>query len=309
MVNLLTFDMNLLRVLDALLAEHSTTRAAERLGLSQSAVSAALGRLRHALNDPLFVRQGQRIVPTPFCASLEVPLRQILDDIAATLSAGQAFDPARAKQNFKLSGSDFFAELLMPRLAEHLSRRAPNITVQLVDLVPDNHVARVESLDIDLVLIPTTTFPEWIDHVPVLRSGFVVVARRDHPRLNRAEVAPGEQIPLDLFCDLGHVAFSTEGRLQVMGDAALARVGRSRQVVMTLPFMQSVLSAVARSDLIALTPHQLAHHLSDRMGLEIYTPPVTLPTVELRMAWHRRSTTSPAHRWLRQLVADLLAEL
>lgn len=308
-MNLLSFDLNLLRVLDALLHEQSTVKAGERIGLSQPAVSSALGRLRHALNDPLFVREGQRLVPTEYARSLEFPLRHILEDVEALLAGPESFDPANAEQSFKISGSDFFAEMLMPSLANALSRLAPKIQVQLVDLVPDNYVGTLERHGIDLAFVPKIDFPTWTDHAPAFRSRFVMIARRGHPRLGRAEVREGEIVPIDLFCDLGHVVFSPEGKLKAMGDAALARVGRERRVVMTMPVFGGVTNAVAGSDLVALLPEQLAHKVAPRLGLAIYTPPMPINPVLICMIWHRRNTNHPTHRWLRDLVLELLAPL
>ena len=308
-MNLSTLDLNLLRVLDALLVENSTTRAGQRIGLTQSAVSAALGRLRHALNDPLFVRQGQRLVPTDFARSLETPLRRTLDELQTLLSGPEGFDPARATSSFKLSGSDFYATLLMPKLAELLGRKAPNMTVQLVDLVPDSYVGILENAEIDIALIPKSPFPAWIAHHPMHRSRFVVIARAGHDRLHRAGLRPGDTIPIDLFCDMGHVLFSPEGKRAGMGDAALAATGRKRRVVMTLPVFSGVVNAVAASDLIALLPHQFAEHSAKRFGLEIYLPPMPTPEPELCMVWHERATLNPAHRWLREQVAKILADL
>src|SRR4051812_39302989 len=124
-MNLLTFDLNLLRVLDALLRDQSTVKAARRVRLSQPAVSAALGRLRDTLNDPLFVRQGQRLVPTDYARSLEIPLRRLLGELTELLSGPGTFDPLQAHQSFRIAGSDFFAEMLMPPLAPLLEKSAP----------------------------------------------------------------------------------------------------------------------------------------------------------------------------------------
>ncbi|HLP69345.1 MAG TPA: LysR family transcriptional regulator [Rhizobium sp.] len=308
-MNLSSFDLNLLRVLDALLHEQSTVKAGERIGLSQPAVSSALGRLRHALNDPLFVREGQRLVQTEYARSLEFPLRHILEDVEALLAGPESFDPANAEQSFKISGSDFFAEMLMPPLANALSRLAPKIQVQLVDLVPDNYVGTLERHGIDLAFVPKIDFPTWTDIAPAFRSRFVMIARRGHPRLERAEVREGETVPIDLFCDLGHVVFSPEGKLKAMGDAALARIGRERRVVMTMPVFGGVTNAVAGSDLVTLLPEQLARKVAPRLGLAIYTPPMPINPVQICMIWHRRNTNHPTHRWLRDLVLELLAPL
>jgi len=308
-MNLAWLDLNLLKVLDALLREGSTVRAGERVGLSQPAVSAALGRLRHALDDPLFVRRGAGLEPTDYARALAAPLRDALEGLPALLDAPKHFDPATSTARFRISGSDFFAEMLMPRLADLLSREAPGLKVQLVDLVPDSYVDTLDRYEVDLALIPRADFPDWVVHEPVFLSGFSVIAAAAHPRFAALGVGPGDTVPMDLFCELGHVLFSPEGRLSAMGDAALERVGRGRRVVMTLPVFWGVARAVGTSDRIALLPTQLAHELAPRLGLSVYRPPMPIEPAAICMVWHRRSETSPGHRWLRNLIAGLLAPL
>jgi DNA-binding transcriptional LysR family regulator len=116
-------------------------------------------------------------------------------------------------------------------------------------------------------------------------------------------------IPLDLFCDLGHVLFSPEGNASAMGDAALARVGRKRRVMMTLPVFSGVYRAVAGSDMIALLPRQLAQHVAQSAGIAVYAPPMPIPPAEITMVWHRRHDASPAHLWLRAQISEILAPL
>ena len=308
-MNLRTFDLNLLRVLNALLAEKSTVKAAERVGLSQSAVSAALGRLRGALDDPLLVRQGQRIVPTDFARSLEVPLKLILDDLEKLLLEHVDFDPSGVTQGFKIAASDFFAVMLMPRLADILSRRAPHMQVQLVDLLPESYVGILERTGVDMALVPETDFPQWSEHQRLFQSRFVMIARSRHPRMERSGVHSGAVVPIDLFCDLGHVVFSPEGNLKAMGDAALARMGRTRRVIMTMPVFSGVCIAVAGSDLVALVPEQLATRMAPQLGLDIYLPPMPLNAANICMLWHKRSTGTAAHRWFRNTVAEVLSSL
>lgn len=309
MANLSSFDLNLLRVLNALLQDPSTVRAGERLGLSQPAVSAALGRLRGALGDELFFRSGQRLQPTDYALSLQEPLWVILGDIEALIRDRDAFDPAQSTISFRVSGSDYFAEMLMPRLAEVLQAQAPGMRIHLVDLVPDNHVASLERFDVDIALIPHTTTPDWANTRPMLMSDFQVIARRGHPRLRRAGITPGEVVPLDLFCDLGHVVFSPEGNARAMGDAALARVGRERRVVMTLPVFSGVYRAVAGSDLVALLPGPLARHVAESEGLEVFAPPMPVPEVQLSMVWHRRNEDRQSHVWMRDVIARIVADV
>lgn len=256
-MNISGFDLNLLRVLDALLQEGSTVRAGERVGLSQPAVSSALGRLRQAIGDPLFVRRGQGMEPTEFALKLKRPLSQLLEDIGALLSP-EVFDPKTLRRAFRISGSDFFAEVLMPPLAEALARVAPHVNVSLVDLVPDSYIENLNRHDLDLALLPRMVFPDWVEAKTVLRTGYVSVARKGHARLVEAGIQPEDEIPIDLFCDLGHALFSSEGKPTGIGDMALKQINRKRHVVMTLPGFGAVCRAVAESDLIALIPRPLA---------------------------------------------------
>lgn len=308
-MNIKSLDLNLLKVLDALLREGSVTRAAAAVGLSQPAASAALGRLRHALGDPLFVRQGQRLVATDFAAGLAQPLRAHLEGLEAVLTPPGSFRPDRAELTFRLAGVGFFAEMLMPRLAQVLTERAPFVRAQLVDLVAENYVATLEREGTDIALFPLSQMPDWVDSRPLFHSPFALVAAAGHPRLRRAGVAPDEVVPLDLFCDLGHVLFSVEGRFQSFGDEALARVGRSRRVVMTMNSFPGILRTVADSDLVALVPVQLADRMAGIYGVESYRAPIDLPVPLLGMMWHRRQSAAPGHRWFRELVAEILLPL
>lgn len=313
-MNFTTFDLNLLRVFNAVMREGSTVRAGDRLGLSQPAVSNALARLRHALDDPLFVRQGQRLVPTHFALSLEAPLRQHLEALEVVLAGPPSFDATMSDQSFRLSGADFFSEMMMPSLAGRLRDLAPNMRVQLVDLVPDSYVDSIERYQVDFALLPKADFPEWVAWQPLFWSDFIVIARQDHPRLQGQALptAPGTRhpgLPLELFCAIDQVLFSPEGRFQAMGDAALAKVGANRRVVLTLPSFAGVYRTVAVSDLIALIPRQLAEKVAPDFGLACYAPPFDITPALIVAAWHRRYSASPPHLWMRSLLAELTLPL
>ena len=308
-MNLRAVDLNLLPILEALLTHRSTTVAAQKLGLSQSAVSAALGRLRLALEDPLFVRHGQGIVPTEAARDLELPLKQILTDIQNLMKHRDEFDPSSAQNSFKLSGSDFYSELLMPRLGQRFAIEAPNMRLQMVDLVPDNYVRTLEQAAIDLAILPRAVFPEWIDAEVVHRSSFALIAAQNHPAFRAAGLRPLEVAPLDLVCGLDYALFSPEGKSHGMGDQALARIGRSRRVVITLPVFSAILNVVAQSDLAAFVPEQIALEMGARAGVSVYRLPFAMPEVQLTMVWHRRHSAAQAHKWLRQTIAAELARL
>lgn len=308
-MNIQTLDLNLLRILFALLQERSTVKAGARVGLSQPAVSAALGRLRESLGDPLFIRQGQRIVPTDFAKSLELPLQRMYEDLDALLKRAEAFDPTTSSVSFMISGTDFFADLLMPSLAKILSSHAPHMRIQLTELQDPEGVNDLENVHIDLTLRPKMEFPEWVEYVPVFKSEHVMIAREGHPALAAAGVLPGDVVPLDLFCNLGHMLMSMRGNLRGLGDEALAQVGRERRVVMSTPSFSGVYNAVSKSDLVALIPHQLAESIAPRIGLSIYNLPMKVDPVTICMIWHRRRTASSAHQWLRETVMNIMTPL
>ncbi|WP_171097266.1 LysR family transcriptional regulator [Ruegeria sp. HKCCD7255] len=309
MANLSSFDLNLLRVLNALLIEMSTVKAGERLGLSQPAVSGALKRLRLSLGDELFFRNGQKLEPTAHALSLREPLQEILSRVETLISAKDAFDPATAAHRFRISGSDFFAEMLMPALAEYLTVHAPRISVHLVDLVPDNRVNAFADIEVDFALLPETPLPDWAEAQEMFASSFSVIARKDHPKAVERGLVHGDTLPLDLFCELGHVLFSTTGTPDGLGDEALARVGRRRNVVMTLPVFSGVYRAVAGSDLIALLPSALAHRVAESAGLNVFAPPISVDPARLSLVWHRRVSDSAPHQWLRERIAEILHPL
>ena len=303
-MNFATFDLNLLKVLNALFQEGSTVKASERLGLSQPAVSSALSRLRHALNDPLFIRQGNKLVSTDYAESIRHGLQAELERLEVFLAPAAKFDPASAEGAFKISGSDFFADLLMPALGDLLNKKAPGIKAQLVDLVPDNQVENITNCHADLALVPKTDLPDWISGESLFEAPFVVIARDGNPGI--AELKSGDIMPFDVFCSLPHVLFSPEGNLTGMGDAALEKVGRRRNVVMTVPVFSGVCRVVGGSDLIALLPAQLARTVELEYGLKVFQPPMRIEPAHIIGIWHKRSDTSPLAVWMRAQIFGLL---
>lgn len=306
-MNLLSFDLNLLKVLSALLAEGSTIAAARRVGLSQPAVSQALARLRVSLGDPLFVRQGQRLVPTAFALGLADPLAALLTDLEGLLGSGETFDPAQAEVGFVMSGSDYMAEMLMPDLARRLMGEAPGVTAQLVELDPDDYLALLRTGRSDLALVPAMALHDWAEHEHLFDSRFAVIARDGHPATEG--LTPGDEFPLDLFCALPHIAFSVEGKLATQSDAVLARMGHKRRVAMTAPDFSGLYRTVAATDMISVLPAELALTVAGETGIRAFRPPIPVGPVPIHMAWHRRSSQSAAHRWFRGLVGGILRRL
>lgn len=310
-MNFNAFDLNLLRVFDALMAERSATRAGERIGLSQPAVSAALNRLRTLLGDQLFVRRGNEMVPTPRADDVFGPVRDALRSIEAALGPPRGFDPATARRTFTLLGADFFSLLLMPRLYACWSEAAPGLTWRFLDSSrsgPGGDVTRLLMDDaIDIALERPLDTAEPIESTQLFVSPFVLIARRGHPALDG--VAPGDPVPLEIYAALPHAIRSIDGSLWGMVDEALAKAGARRTVRIALPHFQGVAEAVAMSAALAALPRQFAEAVADRLDLCIYGMPVDVPAPDVRLYWHARRNDDPAHKWLRAAVMGLVGEL
>lgn len=305
-MNFRTFDLNLLKVLDALLREGSTVGAARRLGLSQSAVSAALGRLRAAIGDELFVRRGSRLEPTDFARGLSRTLQSALRDLEGLLKI-ETFDPATSTAVIRISGPDYYSDMILPRLAQTLERHAPNMRLQMFDLVPDDHFATLDQYQVDLVLMPEGPRPDWAMSRTIFRSEFALLVRRGHPAL---EIVDGRPLmTLDAFCAADHVLYSPSGALRSFTDEALERLGRTRRVAMTLPKFSAIAHTVSRTDMLGTLPRTLADELAPGLDLVVMPSPVGLDPHPMLMVWSGRSHDNPAHRWVRDQIVDLVRPL
>jgi DNA-binding transcriptional LysR family regulator len=301
-MNFAAFDLNLLRVFDALMRERSVTRAGALIGLSQPAVSNALNRLRHALNDELFVRRGNDMVPTPRAESLAERVRDALAQVEQALTGDVRFDPSRAARIFTLVGADFFATQMMPELAESIAAVAPGIALRLLDSATGEVERLLRENIIDAAMERPLEMPDWISRQPLFRSPFAVIAARAHPGLKKAKAKPGRELPLELFCALPHAIRSIDGSMAGLVDDALAKAGAARRVMLALPNFQGIARAVAQGRLIAAVPVQFATAVADDLDLAIYRPPVEVPVPEISLYWHRRHDQNPAHRWLREQI-------
>jgi len=300
-------DLNLIKVLDALLREGSTVRAGARLGLSQPAVSAALSRLRQTLGDPLFVRRGRGLEATDHARSLAPTVARLMQEIEGLLEARASFDPAPERRVFRIAGSDFLAPTLLPRLETRLAREAPGITVQLLD-PPRVATDALEPGQADLFLARDVDMADWVLKRDLIRASLVVCARKGHPDLAAAGLRAGQQVPLDLYCRLRHLLYSPDGALTQLADPLLARMGRARSVALTVPGFSAAVSVIAQSDLVALLPVPLVASLADRR-IRTYRPAFEVPPLRLQMAWPVRADGSPSQRWLRELVREIMAAL
>ena len=308
-MNLNALDLNLVRVLDALLREKSVTRAGERIGLSQPAVSAALSRLRHALNDQLFVRRGNDLVPTPRAESLAEPVRAALREIERAFQPAKDFDPAKLERTFTFMGADFFSMLLMPSLAARIAAVAPGVSLRFLDSARGDVSRLLQDDEIDAALERPLEVSDWVSSAPLFHSPFAIIAASDNAAISLAGIVQGECLPMELFCELPHVLRSIDGSMSGSTDQALAGVGLKRRVSLALPHFQAVALAVAQGNHLAAVPRQFARWAAKSLPIVIYEPPLSIPVPEVRMYWHARRDDELPHRWIREQILDEVAKL
>lgn len=318
-MNFAALDLNLLRVFDAMTIELNTTKAGERIGLSQPAVSSALGRLRHITGDELFVREGNRMVPTDRAVALREPIREALRAMEDALSAVARFEPASATETFRISGSDYFSILLLPRLSAAVMAQAPGVTLQMVDHPSGDALRLLGEGAIDLAVGPAEVkgtgmvlvdarheVPDWISRRKILESFVVSVVPKGHPVLKKAGVRPGERIPAEVFCSIPQVLMSMDGSKTGHIDPVLAERGLKRRVALTVPHFQAAALAIAESGLLGNLPVHFARMVAPMLGLELYLPPYDPPITDVLLFWHRRLDGNGASAWLRDQIAQVL---
>ncbi|WP_039914496.1 LysR family transcriptional regulator [Cellvibrio mixtus] len=288
-------DLNLLKALDALLDERSVTRAAERLSLTQPAMSGMLTRLRESFNDPLFVRSQRGIVPTQRALELAGPVKQVLAEIAMLLTPAE-FDPFTARMTLSIAATDYALQAVAVPFVLELKKRAPNIRVALLPIENLQLHAQLERGDIELVLLSPQNSPPNLHARRLFDEEYVCVMRDGHP----AAKAP---LSLDEFCGLEHALFSYNGGcFSGATDEALEKIGRERQVMLSVKSFLVMTNIVRASDLIAVVPKRLVEHLD---GLVMQETPLPVEGFALIAAWHERTHKDPAHRWVRDLLFEL----
>lgn len=294
MINLRQLDLNLLLTLDVLLAEHNVTRAAERLHLSQPSVSVHLARLREYFGDPLLLPGPRGMRPTARANALREPLRAALDALGHAVAAVDEFDPAQAQHTWRVAATDYGGStIVLPALAA-LRQHAPGTRLAVLEMVPSRIARQAEQGDIDLAFHTRDGAPPGLHARVLFDERYVLVGRADHPQLQRAPTRKQ-------FCALEHVIVSPDGAgFFGITDEALAQVGLSRKVVLSVPHFLFVKAVVAQTDLVAMLPERLVRNAPE---LTVVAPPIEVPGYAMTMLWHERVHRDPAHQWLREQIA------
>jgi len=294
-------DLNLLSVFQEVYRERQISSAARRLGLSQSAVSNALARLRRSFGDELFVRTASGMQPTPLAAQMAEPIGAAMAQVALALNQRSRFDPATSNRRFMLAMTDVGEIYFMPTLIERCRQLAPQVQISSLRVATPNLKQEMEGGRVDLAVGPFEDVSDALYQRQLFRQPFVSMFRKGHP-LGRGALTPARFIAAEHL--LVDAADSPYDRV----NAVLARAGVKADSRFRVPHFTAVPYIVSSSDLVVTVPQKLAERAAAPFALEWVTPPLDLPPLQTNIFWHRRFNQDPGNAWLRGLLADVFAE-
>jgi DNA-binding transcriptional LysR family regulator len=293
-------DLNLLKAFDALTTERAVTRAADRIGLSQPAMSHALSRLRDLFADDLFVRTPTGMEPTARAREIAPLVAAAIEHIEAALNLGIGFDPAKSGGIFTAGMAEYAEVALVGRLAAAFADQAPRATLRLTPLTG---AAAAEQLDrgmIDVAVAHFNALPTHIESVLLLRDPFVVVARRHHP-------IAGQPLSVETYAAQNHILVSPRGDTSGALDRILVDFGLRRRIALLVATYLALPAALAASDLVATVPSRTARQIAATAEIEIVPLPIDF-SMTVSMAWHRRAASEPAQAWFRSMLIEAAAD-
>ncbi|MGR3889817.1 LysR family transcriptional regulator [Pseudomonas sp. 1152_12] len=292
-------DLNLLITLDVLLTEGSVARAAQRLRLSPSAMSRALARLRETTGDPLLVRAGRGLVPTPRAVALREQVGRLVQEAQAVLRPAQSLDMGQVTRTFTLRASEEFVENLGPALLARIAQEAPGVRLRFVNKTDNDYaLLREGSVDLAIGVVDPGASPEVLTQA-LFRDRLVGVVRSGHP-LSQGEVSAAR------FAQGQHVYVSRRGLERGQVDDALQAQGLARDISTIVAGFATAIALARDTDLIASVPERYTAH--QREGLYSFALPFAIPTFTVAMLWHPRLDADLAHRWLRSCLREVCGQ-
>lgn len=295
-------DLNLLVVFDAILKERNITLAAQRIGLSQPAMSSALGRLRRTFNDQLFVRTGTGMQPTPYAQLLAPPIQRACELIVSSLQIGADFEPSASTRTFSLYMTDIGEAVFLPRLLAALAVHAPLAKAQVLRIPERGAHEAMAAGEVDLAIGLFPALKAGFFQQRLYRDHFVCVVRADHPQAR-------DSLTVKQFAAMRHAVIVTAGTgHDVTVERAFAEHRVRRHVALTIPHFMAVPMIVAQTDVIVTVPRRLALAFGNYPNLRLLEPPIAFAQFEIKQHWHKRYHHHQANKWLRGLVAELFLE-
>lgn len=292
-MNIAEFDLNLLAVFEAVLAEGSISRAADRLGLSQPAASNALGRMRKATGDRLFVRIGNTMEATPYAQGIAEPIRQALAGIRVALGASQAFDPATSQRGFSIYLTDLGEAYFLPRLLERLNRIAPGVRIRTLPMPSESGEDALRNGNVDLAIgkLPDLGAGFYVQRL--FRDRYVCVVRKKHPVI-------GSRITARQFAAAAHGIVTPGGWGHGIIERAMIEHGLEQRIMLRVQNFLVLANIVASTDMVAIVPHSVGSQLSLHNEVKLLPLPIAIPAFDIKQCWQERFHDDRGNRWLRQ---------
>lgn len=289
-------DLNLFNVFAVIYAEGSLTKAAERLNLTQPAISHALAKLRDRLDDPLFIRHGHRMVPTPLAQNLLPDIQQAISQLNTALQRAKAFDPLTAEKTFRIAMRDIMEATLLPPLIETLAEQAPNLTLASVRIDRKETEAKLASGELDFVIdILLPTGPS-IQHQPLIEDGLTIVFNEHHTSLK-------QRVSEKQYLDAKHILVSTRPTGPGLADYAINQLGVNRDIGLRCQHYFAAANIVQKTDLLLTMPTRYAKHLCNQFdGLKSAPCPFPTDDIHIHLYWHESREHDEANKWLRQVL-------
>lgn len=291
-------DFTLLLIFLGLMKHRKATAVASELGLTQSAISQALKRLRSIFDDALFIRRPHGLEPTAAAVLLEAPFSQAVEEMRSALESSQDFEPATAEGVLRLAALDAEQAALVPGLSARLSRQAPNLQLSVLPIPRDAIVESLMEGRIDIAMGYIRPVPDLIEAEILYREEFLICGAADLLREGR--------IDLNAFCAAPHILVSPGGDRRGIVDDTLERIERSREVVLSLPAFLPALAAAKEMRALVTMPSRVARAFAPTFGLTVARPPIDVSGFPVSVFWHRRDSRNPMTLWVRQQLRELL---
>lgn len=293
-------DLNLLVAFDAIYTEGGITRAATKLHLSQPAMSHALARLRELFDDPLFERDGRRMVPTPKARGLIGTVQRSLRDLQIMFNDIERFDPASSEKTFTLGMRDLLEAGILPTLANLLTERAPNIDISSVRLTRPDMEAELAAGTLDVAIDILHPVSESIHVRRIAQDRMVVVARQGHPQV-------GKKITLEHYLDQSHIQLSSRRSGQSFEDVELSRLGINRRIRLRCQNAYAAFRIASETDFLLTIAENYARNLAPQFNVQIVPLPLDTSPFDAYLYWHRNVDNDPGNMWLRECVQNVYA--
>lgn len=301
-MHLQRLDLNLLVALEALLTTQSVTRAAEKLSISQPAMSGALNRLREHFDDALIQRAGRNMVLTPFGLELSGRVREVLEHATELVRMRPGFDPSTSDRSFVMVASDYALSIIVPMVLPRVAAAAPNVAIH-VETRSADHARRFSNGQIDVVLVPANLSMPDYPCAPLFEDEYVCIAWQDNPLVH-------DRLTKDEFLSLGHVVRVNPAAGEPAGDERSVRsMGLTRRVAATVPVFGMLPRMVVGTPWIATVQRRLAEHAARHYPIRVLPHPLNIPPLSMMLQWPTVRSTDGGNCWLRQQFIDIASQL